>query len=485
MPLLSRANLFTLQGSVDRREYLWVGVILTLVKYAVEALTAYVTTGLAYTPLEFFSPLMSSRLPFIEAGGAWLGWAWLLWTIPFVWIAVAMTFRRAKDARITPWISMLILVPVANIITMLAMAYAPSAYRRKRQVASESTSVEPEASPWSPPATDTTPAIPLPVGPEQSAVLSAFAGLAVGTLYTLLIIAVCTLLLQTYGAALFFGAPIVAGTATGYLFNRHEMRSVWSTLSLGLLLSCGSATLLLLFGLEGAICIIMALPLLAPLTLVGTLIGREIASNSDRNLRRDDRGMLGALLLLPFVATVEPLVAGPVPLVVTTSIDIQATPQEVWDVVVAFPDIEAPPAWYFRWGIAAPERARIEGHGVGAVRHCEFTTGSFVEPITVWDEPRRLAFDVTEQPAPMFELSPYRHLHPPHLDISFRSTKGEFRLEALPNGGTRLIGTTWYELDIAPHPYWQWWTGWIVHRIHSRVLEHIKVVAEQKLSTIQ
>jgi hypothetical protein len=107
-------------------------------------------------------------------------------------------------------------------------------------------------------------------------------------------------------------------------------------------------------------------------------------------------------------------------------------------VVVAFPDIEAPPAWYFRWGIAAPERARIEGHGVGAIRHCEFTTGSFVEPITVWDEPRLLAFDVVDDPPPMTELSIYAHIDAPHVDGFFRSRKGQFRLEPLPNGGTLL-----------------------------------------------
>ena len=42
--------------------------------------------------------------------------------------------------------------------------------------------------------------------------------------------------------------------------------------------------------------------------------------------------------------------------------------------------------------------------------------------LTAWDEPRRLAFDVTSQPDPMVELTPWRHVHPPHLhDQSLRS----------------------------------------------------------------
>ncbi|NBP97360.1 MAG: hypothetical protein EBU25_05975 [Burkholderiaceae bacterium] len=39
---------------------------------------------------------------------------------------------------------------------------------------------------------------------------------------------------------------------------------------------------------------------------------------------------------------------------------------------------------------------KIVGKGVGSVRHCNFTTGSFVEPITVWDEAKLLKFDVVE-----------------------------------------------------------------------------------------
>ena len=127
-----------------------------------------------------------------------------------------------------------------------------------------------------------------------------------------------------------------------------------------------------------------------------------------------------------------------------------------------------------------PVRARIEGRGVGAIRRCEFSTGPFVEPITVWDEPRRLAFDVLSQPEPMRELSPYRDLHPPHLDGFFRSRRGQFLLTRLPGGGTRLEGTTWYEQRLWPASYWQIWSDWLVHTIHRRVLLHIKSEAETK-----
>ena len=78
----------------------------------------------------------------------------------------------------------------------------------------------------------------------------------------------------------------------------------------------------------------------------------------------------------------------------------------------------------------------------------------------------------------MNELSPYPSLHPPHLDGFFRSRHGQFLLTALPDGRTQLDGTTWYDQNLWPNRYWRVWSDYLVHRIHLRVLEHIKAEAE-------
>ena len=83
----------------------------------------------------------------------------------------------------------------------------------------------------------------------------------------------------------------------------------------------------------------------------------------------------------------------------------------------------------------------------------------------------------------MFELSPYRHIHPPHLDGYLRSNRGEFLLIALPGGRTRLEGRTWYEFDMFPQSYWTLWSDQIIHRIHQRVLLHVKQLAENRAAS--
>jgi len=163
---------------------------------------------------------------------------------------------------------------------------------------------------------------------------------------------------------------------------------------------------------------------------------------------------------------------------VKTSILINAKPEAVWNNVVSFAQLDQPTELIFKTGIAYPIHAKIEGTGVGAVRHCVFSTGEFVEPITVWDQPRLLAFSVSGQPPTMEEMSIYRDLHPPHLERYLISKRGQFELKALPDGKTLLEGTTWYQNRYWPGVYWHLWSDAIIHRIHSRVLNHIKNLSE-------
>jgi hypothetical protein len=226
----------------------------------------------------------------------------------------------------------------------------------------------------------------------------------------------------------------------------------------------------------------MAAPLAIPLALVGAILGHAV---SPARWRQGTNQMLCAgLLAVPLMLTGERLADAPSPLLeVKSSLDVAAPPERVWGHVVAFTELPAPTELLFRLGIAYPLRAEMFGSGPGAVRHCVFSTGPFVEPIEVWDEPRLLRFGVTKNPPPMEEWTPYEHVHPPHLDGFLASERGQFELVALPDGGTRLEGTTWYRHNMWPVAYWQTWSDYIIHRIHLRVLQHIKMRAESPSKT--
>jgi hypothetical protein len=222
---------------------------------------------------------------------------------------------------------------------------------------------------------------------------------------------------------------------------------------------------------EGLICVLMALPLVVP---VGALGGWLLYLLEPSRLRTNSLAML---LLVP-VSLLWDTTARPSVFEVRTAIEIAASPEQVWDRVIAFPALPEPTEWYFRAGLAYPQRARIEGAGVGAVRYCEFSTGPFVEPIEVWDRPRLLRFRVTDNPPPLREWSPFGELNPKHLHGYMVSKQGQFRLKRLADNRTLLEGTTWYQHGLWPEQYWRWWSDAIIHRIHLRVLNHIRELAE-------
>jgi hypothetical protein len=273
-----------------------------------------------------------------------------------------------------------------------------------------------------------------------------------------------------YGLALFMVLPAVMGGLAAWVFRP---RSGWAAAKIGAV-AVGAATgSLLLLGLEGLFCIVMALPLTMPLGAFGAWLVYQAA---DSRFAANSGAAL--LLLMPPAGLLWDTHARPPVFEVRSAITIAASPEQVWKHVVSFAALAEPEEWYFRTGLAYPVSARIEGTGPGAVRYCQFSTGPFVEPIIVWDAPRLLQFRVTENPAPMHEWSPYTKVLPKHLHGYLVSKQGQFRLTSLPGNRTLLEGTTWYQHGLWPSQYWRWWSDAIIHRIHSRVLNHIRTLAE-------
>jgi hypothetical protein len=297
-----------------------------------------------------------------------------------------------------------------------------------------------------------------------AAFVAAFLGLAWAAL--------ATTVLATYGLALFVVMPFAVGYVAALL---HRATSVWRSAAVGAVATFLTGVQLLAVSGEGFVCVVMALPLAVPLAIAGAALG------GSRRRGPSARSFGAVALAVPALLGAE-AGAGREPVVrpVTTSIVVDAPPSAVWRHVVEFPPLPAPREAVFRAGIAYPTSATIEGRGVGAVRRCRFSTGDFVEPITVWDAPRRLAFTVSEQPPPMRERSPWGEIHPPHLDGFLVSHRGEFRLRPLPGGRTLLEGTTWYSNRMWPERYWRAWSDGLIHAIHRRVLRHVAAQAQRE-----
>ena len=434
-----------METSVSRRSYLFWTMMLFAIYHLGRQLLSFLIID------EFMTPFYNILYPMQAVRNNTLYLSIILWSLPFLWIGLSMTFRRAADAGISPWFGILFFIPFVNFIFMAILFLLPTSQRNLWQ-SQRSKGKKPTLSIF-------------------SSILFVFPFSAV---IVILIWPILALVSPGYNLTLFLATPFLMGMLQGYLLNYRNFQGLARTIGISSLTTIMVGLTLVLTALDGVICVLMALPLTLPLSLLGTFFGVAIA----RYTHSQSLTPMLLLLALPPVSWLESkAIDYPYQNSVVSRTEINAPPQEVWPHVIHFPDLPPPKEFLFRLGIAYPLRAQIDGQGVGAIRQCEFSTGTFVEPITHWEAPRRLAFSVKFNPQPMKEITPYDHLDAPHLDGYFRSTRGEFRL--IPKGNkTVLEGQTWYEMTIFPSWYWQLYVQWFIGTIHSRVLQHIKNLAE-------
>ena len=271
--------------------------------------------------------------------------------------------------------------------------------------------------------------------------------------------------------------PLVTAGIAGFLSARAG-RTLSQSIGAAFLTLTAILTILGFAAMEGVICILMAAPFVGLLGIIGALLGHWLATLTSRPAYQ----VQSAAWLAVIVCAVGESVTPPAPLedVVTSEVIINATPSQVWKQLKDIRDLPAPTEPLFVLGVAHPLETYVVGEGgVGAARVCRLSTGDMPERITVWKPEQELQFVVLDTPATMREATFFgRELEAAHLHGTYTSLEGGFRLEALPNGQTRLTGNSRYLLTITPASYWNLWTRQIVSQVQLRVMNHVKAKAE-------
>lgn len=302
-----------------------------------------------------------------------------------------------------------------------------------------------------------------------------FIPVGVAVLFGALVIGLSIYSFETYGLSVFLFLPFLLGFVPAWMQTRRSNTGFVSALKYALFTLMCALILMLILLLEGLVCISMALPILVLLNILGAGIGHLMARRSPDSPQNAPMVILIFVLLTGTVDWISP---EPELHSVSTEIAVHAPIEHVWEHVVEFDTIREAPSGIFRFGIACPTHADLRNENGQLIRYCHFSTGPFVEPITYMHAPHDLQFDVRSQPDPMSELNPFGEVRPPHLGDQFRSEKGAFQLSPIDSTHTLLRGTTWYRSGFRPSWYWNIWSRFIIHRIHSRVLDHIAEAAE-------
>jgi uncharacterized membrane protein YhaH (DUF805 family) len=457
------ADLWRWQGTVDRATYAITGIVVLVAKYILDKSVAFAFFHRVWFPWSYFVPLgPQARVDSLPGNERVFAAVMLLLAIPFIWLGVTLTVQRLRDAGQPLWLVALFFVPVVNLLFLILLCVMGTHPRSEVK----------QAAPW--PETRR-----LDNWIPRSKAGAGAAAIGISVVIGLAFAAMGTAWLKNYGLGLFVALPFCLGLFSVLPYSYHEPRSLRSCLTVSLVPVGLLGGVLLVVALEGVICLLMAAPFAIVLAALGGSLGYAVQAGYWHG--KGEPAMLSVVLLFtPSLMGMEYFVKPQAQTFeVKTAIEVNAPPERVWRQLVAFAEIGPPTETIFQAGIAYPIRAEITGNGVGAVRHCVFSTGAFVEPIQVWDEPRLLRFSVTDNPAPLQELTPYTHLEPPHLHGYFVSHRGQFLLTELPGGRTRLEGTTWYSHTMWPAAYWHWWSDYIIHKIHFRVLEHIRTNADR------
>ena len=266
----------------------------------------------------------------------------------------------------------------------------------------------------------------------------------------------------------FFIVPIAMGMISAYYWNKIPMKGIkYLTYSIANFLAVLVWSIFIL--MEGYICLLIVSPILLVSLVAGAYLGRFIFKRNKEKLN------LSVISILLVIYILDVSMSRGYDAVVRDEIIIDAPAGVVWKHVVSFPEItDKPKFWMFRIGMPMPMETTVEAGSKDAGRECIFNDGIiFVEKMVVFEPEKDLTFDIIEQP---------QH---PEIIGHIVMDKGQFLLEDLGDGRTKLVGSSWYRLMVYPVWYYNTWARAITRNVHLRVMKHIKKLSENENLALQ
>jgi hypothetical protein len=269
--------------------------------------------------------------------------------------------------------------------------------------------------------------------------------------------------------------PCAVGFTSVYVIERRQPQPVrmWLFVSSAAVMLGISGAMLALW--EGLICALM----FAPIGLIAGMIGGVSAGYWLRSRRRKTSTIpMACIMILPLL--INPwegrVFASRDIRTVENVIEIEAPAAVIWQSIERVPRInpqELQPSWSHAIGFPNPVEATLSNEGIAGVRHASFEGGVlFVETIDEWEPQRRLGFSIraqTEQ-IPPTTLDEHVTVGGKFFDV----LRGEYVLEPLANGATRLHLLSRHRVSTDFNWYAHLWTDAVMSDLQKRILSVVK-----------
>jgi len=241
-----------------------------------------------------------------------------------------------------------------------------------------------------------------------------------------------------YGYSFFVFLPF----ALGYILGKSTVKtiSLW-----GLIISLVIFfTLLLAGGLEGMICILMAMPLIIGATALGVLV-KYLFKKYSNNTKKENltkSSILPFCLFLFFGFVEKKSVENENNIIeVKSEIILPYSPMKVYDMIKSVDTLDAEKPFLMKLDLPIPQKCILEEEKIGGIRICYFEGGQIVEKITELEKGKILKMDVID-----YQLTGRKWL-------GFK--EAIYLFDEQEDGQTKMTRITTYTSELYPRLYWQ------------------------------
>jgi hypothetical protein len=283
-------------------------------------------------------------------------------------------------------------------------------------------------------------------------------------------------LFPTYGlmtVSFMFIVPFVIGLITAYHHDNITSSRKIAMITMPVFAILGLIGISVLFGQEGIICALMALPVFLLMALIGGLIGVRIFKRN-----RTDKVYVSLFIFLPFLIAPIENQLGLTDKIFTehTTIEINATDKIVWNNITRVKEIsenENNNSLFQFMGFPRPIEAELDTVAIGGIRKAIFARGLFfTETVTQMQTNKILAFNIVADPKsiPPKALDEHVMVGGKYFDV----LEGKYEIEKVNDNKIILQLTSQFRLSTRFNFYSGLWSKLIMKDIQENILDIIK-----------
>lgn len=241
-----------------------------------------------------------------------------------------------------------------------------------------------------------------------------------------------------YGISFFVFLPFLIGFVLG---GATIKKASLMGLALGLIIF---SALLFIGKLEGMVCVLMAMPIIAVCIVLGFLVKkvfdnlREVSGSNNKI-----KASVAPLVLLVFTGVVEHnLTINDKNLVsIESTIKLPYSPLEVYEVIKSVDTLDVPKTFLMQLDLPVPQKCVLDKEEVGGIRTCYFEGGIIKQEVIALEKGRLMQMKVLE-----YQLTGRKWL-------GFKDAIYTF--DPLPSGHCKMTRITSYTSELYPRFYWQ------------------------------